>query len=337
MTRTADTPWRSRRAVHSANRPLIRNRTITTRDGVKLAVRDLGPPTARHTVVLLHGLCLNKESWSIQIAQLISLWGNNIRIICYDHRGHGDSTGAPMHTYRIDQLADDLAGLLLALDVQAPLTLVGHSMGGMTALAYLGRPTENRPVEPDGLVLVATAAGKLAERGIGRVLATPVAKILYHLVSRAPGTDDAIRALALPVCRALVRHGGYGGAANTMLVTASAAAINATPLTTKAGFLYGLKTYDQYRTLAAVTASTTVISGGADPLTLFSHAHDLATGIHGATLIHEPTAGHMLLHEFPTVVTQAINGTIAAHPRAVPTGGRQPASAVGPAPKSRAA
>ena len=45
-------------------------------------------------------------------------------------------------------------------------------MGGMTALAYLGRPAEDRPVEPDGLVLVATAAGRLSERGLGRLLAT---------------------------------------------------------------------------------------------------------------------------------------------------------------------
>jgi pimeloyl-ACP methyl ester carboxylesterase len=78
-----------------------------------------------------------------------------------------------MNSYRIDQLADDLAQVLIALDVTGPLTLVGHSMGAMTALAYLGRPAAERPVEPHGLVLVATAAGKLAERGLGRLLATP--------------------------------------------------------------------------------------------------------------------------------------------------------------------
>ncbi|EUA17273.1 putative alpha/beta hydrolase [Mycobacterium xenopi 3993] len=44
---------------------------------------------------------------------------------------------------------------------------MGHSLGGMTALAYLGRPACDRPVEPKGLVLVATAAGRLAERGWG--------------------------------------------------------------------------------------------------------------------------------------------------------------------------
>jgi len=62
-------------------------------------------------VVLLHGLCLDQSSWDIQIGQLTCKWGNDIRIISYDHRGHGDSADAPMHTYRIEQLADDLATL----------------------------------------------------------------------------------------------------------------------------------------------------------------------------------------------------------------------------------
>ena len=92
------------------------------------------------------------------MTQLIRGWGNNIRIISYDHRGHGDSGSASMHTYRIDRLADDLAELLVALGVTGPLTLAGHSMGGMTALAYLRRPASKRPVEPESLVLVATAA-----------------------------------------------------------------------------------------------------------------------------------------------------------------------------------
>ena len=82
-------------------------------------------------------------------------------------------TTAPTSTYVVEQLAADLADVLAALDVTGPLTLVGHSMGGMVALAYLGRPPADRPVEPHGVVLVATAAGRLAERGVARLLATP--------------------------------------------------------------------------------------------------------------------------------------------------------------------
>jgi pimeloyl-ACP methyl ester carboxylesterase len=304
----------SRRRIPGTRRPLTRNRVVTTSDGVALSVRDWGSRHAGHTVVLLHGFCLNKESWTIQTTQLIRRWGNNIRIISYDHRGHGDSGNAPMHTYRIDRLADDLAELLVALGVTGPLTLVGHSMGGMTALAYLGRPASKRPVEPETLVLVATAAGNLGSHGLGRLLSTPATSLLYHLVHHMPraGTDEVVQFLARPLCAALTRHSGYGETAPKSLVAMSAATINATPSTTKVGFLPGLKNYDCTQTLRSITANTTIISGGADKLTPMCHARKLAAGIPGATLIHRPTAGHTLLHEIPQVVTTAISSAIAA-------------------------
>jgi pimeloyl-ACP methyl ester carboxylesterase len=304
----------SRRRMPGTRRSLACDRIVTTSDGVSLSVRDWGSRAAGHTVVLLHGFCSNKDAWNIQINQLIRRWGNNIRIISYDHRGHGGSGNAPMHTYRIDRLADDLAGLLVALGVTGPLTLVGHSMGGMTALAYLGRPASKRPVEPESLVLVATAAGKLGSHGLGRLLSTPATSMLYHLVHRMPraGADEVVQFLARPVCAALTRHGGYGEAAPKSLVDASAAAINATPSTTKVGFLRALKDYDRSQTLSSITAKTTIISGGADRLTPMWHARELADGIPGATHLHRPTAGHMLLHEIPHVVTGAITCAIAA-------------------------
>ena len=92
----------------------------------------------------------------------------------------------------------------------------------------------------------------------------------------------------------------------------SAAAINATPSTTKVGFLPGLRDYDCSQTLGSIAAKTIIISGGADKLTPMCHARQLATGIPGATLIHRPTAGHTLLHEIPQVVTGAISSAIAA-------------------------
>ena len=288
--------------------PLGRSRIITARDGVRLSVRDYGSRAPDHTVVLLHGLCLDQSSWDIQIGQLIRKWGNDIRIISYDHRGHGDSADAPMHTYRIEQLADDLATLLIALGVKGPLTLVGHSMGGMTALAYLARSASHRPVEPKSLVLVATAAGKLANRGLGRLLATPAAKILHRLVQHTPHsmTDVIVRALAGPVWPALTRYAGYA-AGSGALAAVSAASINATPLPTKVGFLPSLRNYDQYHTLGSISAATTVIAGGADKLTPPAHAHDLAAGIPRAMLVHEPGAGHMLLHDAPRLVTDTIS------------------------------
>ena len=137
--------------------------------------------------------------------------------------------------------------------------------------------------------------------------------MLYHLVHRMPraGTDEVIQFLARPVCAAMIRRGGYGEAAPKSLVAMSAAAVNATPSTTKVGFLRGLKDYDCSQSLSSITAKTTIISGGADRLTPMRHARELADGIPGATLIHQHTAGHTLLHEIPQVVTGAISSAIA--------------------------
>jgi pimeloyl-ACP methyl ester carboxylesterase len=78
-------------------------------------------------------------------------------------------------------------------------------------------------------------------------------------------------------------------------------------LTTAAGFLPSLKRYDQYHALASIAANTVVISGGADVLTPADHARDLAAAIPGATHLHRPTSGHMLLEEDAQCVSTAID------------------------------
>lgn len=286
----------------------IRPRVIT-RDGVQLAVRDYGPRSAGHTVVFLHGFCLTHASWARHIQYLVRRYGDGIRVIAYDHRGHGDSAGAPMHTYRIDQLATDLADVLLALNVVGPVTLVGHSMGGMAALAYLGLAPADRPVEPDGLVLVATAAGKLAQRGLGRLLATAHATTaLYRLVDHAP--HQAIKALAGPILAALNRQGDTGNTQRATLAALAAAALATTPLSTAVGFLPALYSYDQYQTLDSIRAHTVIVSGGADVLTPPAHSHELAAAIPDATHVHIPHAGHMLTHDATHIINDAIGRTM---------------------------
>jgi pimeloyl-ACP methyl ester carboxylesterase len=209
-----------------------------TRDGVRLAVRNGGPSRAEHTVVFLHGFCLTAASWSHQIDYLLRRYGEHVRVISYDHRGHGRSSGAPMSTYRIEQLASDLADVLIALEVSGSVTLVGHSMGGMVALTYLGRAAPDRPVDPQGLVLVATAADRLAERGLGRLLSTPATAALVGIIDHTP--EQALRVLAGPVCATLGRWYGYGRAQRATLVSVAAEALTTTPVSMVVGFLPSL-------------------------------------------------------------------------------------------------
>jgi pimeloyl-ACP methyl ester carboxylesterase len=289
-------------------------RTVTTRDGVSLSVREYGSRScADHTVVLLHGLCLDQTAWDDPLRLLLRRWGRKIRVITYDHRGHGQSGQAPIRTYRIDQLASDLADVLAAMDITGPLTLAGHSMGGMTALAYLSQATSARPADPVGLVLVATAAGKVAERGMGRLLASPAARLLGGLLQRLrqETAERMIRTLAQPVCAALAGGGGFGDDERSNFRSMSAGVIGRNSMTTAAGFLANMRDYDVYRALGGICAQTRIISGGADAMTPSSHADDMAERIPGAVHTYVADAGHMMLHDIPEVVTAAITDVVA--------------------------
>lgn len=292
-------------------------RTVVTDDGVRLALRDYPSDRPdRPTVVLLHGLLLTQDSWGLQLTRLRSRFGRGIRIITYDHRGHGHSGAAPMPTYRIERLATDLATVLSTVDIKGPLTLVGHSMGGMAALTYLRLPDRQRPVQPRGLVLVATAARGLTERGLGRLLASPATGALAGLVRRMPrrATDAVVDTLTRPLGTLLDGLAGDRGA----LTAVAAAAVRATSLATATGFLPSLKSYDAYDALASVTAKTVVVSGGADVLTPASHAREMAAAIPDAVHHHHPTAGHMLLQDAEQCVSTAIARAMTAPRRASP-------------------
>ena len=64
-----------------------RRTTVTTGDGIDLAVTDYQPTgPATHTVILLHGLCLSQQSWALQIRHLRRRWSPSVRIITYDQK-----------------------------------------------------------------------------------------------------------------------------------------------------------------------------------------------------------------------------------------------------------
>jgi len=278
---------------------------VHTGDGVGLACSDYGYRSPCHTVVFLHGLCLSQLSWVRHVAYLLRRYGGAVRVVSYDHRGHGGSQSAPVSTYRVQQLADDLAHVVAELELDGSVTFVGHSLGAMVALEYLGRGAADRPVNPDGLVLVATAAGRLAERGLGRLLATPGIAGWCRLVEHTP--EQALRGLSAPVCTALSRCWGYGQPERTTLAAVTAAALQTTPAATVVGFLPGLRTFDAYSILGSVRARTVVVSGSADLLTPPAHARDLVARIPGAVHVCVPGAGHMLAQQAPHVVARAID------------------------------
>ncbi|MFY1699673.1 MULTISPECIES: alpha/beta fold hydrolase [unclassified Solwaraspora] len=91
----------------------------------------------RPVAVLIHGIGPDSlASWYLSLAHPLSDAG--FRVIMYDLRGHG-RTERPPTGYRMDDLVDDLVGLLDRLGVDVPVHLLGNSLGGSIAFGYAAR------------------------------------------------------------------------------------------------------------------------------------------------------------------------------------------------------
>lgn len=90
-------------------------------------------------VILIHGWPLSGESWAHQIPALTAA---GFRTLAYDRRGFGRSE-KPATGYDYDTLSDDLARLVLQLDLD-DFTIVGFSMGGGEAARYVARHGQDR-------------------------------------------------------------------------------------------------------------------------------------------------------------------------------------------------
>jgi 3-oxoadipate enol-lactonase len=81
-------------------------------------------------LTMSHSLACNLHMWDPQMPVLTK----KFKVLRFDTRGHGQSS-APAGEYTLEQLADDLKGLLDALKIRQT-HYVGLSMGGMIAQAF---------------------------------------------------------------------------------------------------------------------------------------------------------------------------------------------------------
>ena len=89
---------------------------------------DAAPP-----LVLVHGGRDHCRNWDWVAARLAADW----HVIAPDLRGHGDSAWADAGGYGMTGFIYDLAQLVHQ-QTQAPVTLVGHSLGGNVATRFTG-------------------------------------------------------------------------------------------------------------------------------------------------------------------------------------------------------
>lgn len=102
------------------------NDTIAKINGINVHYTRTGG--GKPSLVMLHGLTASGACWT-EIACMLE---KDYDIIMPDARGHGESD-APECGYSYGDLAYDVIELIHSLKLNSPI-LMGHSMGGMTAL-----------------------------------------------------------------------------------------------------------------------------------------------------------------------------------------------------------
>lgn len=128
-------------------RPLPPGRTVLVPGRGELFLRDTGGTGP--VVLLVHGwLFASDLNWLRQYAPLARA---GYRVLAADLRGHGRGLRSS-EPFTFEDCADDLAGMLAALDVDRAV-VVGYSMGGPVAQLLARRS----PERVAGLVLCATA------------------------------------------------------------------------------------------------------------------------------------------------------------------------------------
>ena len=248
-------------------------------NGVELFY-DLAGPEGAPVAAFSNSIGATIEMWDTQVRALAGRY----RCLRYDTRGHGRSEVVDRPA-SIDDLADDLAGLLDALGVDKA-HVVGLSLGGMTAQTFAAR----RPDRVVGLVLMATSA---------------------HLPH---GWDERI---------ALVREKGMGALADTVMARWFTPAFREASPDKVALFrerflaidprgyaacCAAIRDMDLRASNAAVAAPTLILAGADDPATPAAMMEEIRGRIAGAELLVLPQAAHILNVE----QVERVNGYLAA-------------------------
>src|SRR3954447_21610766 len=294
--------------------------TIVADDGVPLVVEvdeldpDLRQPASRLTVVFSHGYALNLECWHFQRAAYRRL----VRSVYYDQRSHGRSGRSPEDHATVEQLGHDLGTVLDHVVPEGPVVLVGHSMGGMTVVAFTEQHPELVGDRVVGVGLISTTAGGLDP---GRILLPMLpAKLGGELTSRTVRTlarrhklVDGVRRAGRSVATVATDLFAFGDEVPAAYVEFVDRMLSATPFEVVADFfpsLRGLDKFDAVETLGRVP--TTIICGTADRLTSIGHSRKLHERIPGSTLIECEDAGHIVLLERHDQVNAALDQLLSA-------------------------
>ena len=267
-------------------------------NGIELVYESFGDP-ADPTVLLVMGLGVQMLGWNEELCEL--LVGRGFRAVRFDNRDVGRSTkiegGPPPNlmaaamgdassaSYTLDEMADDCAGLLDHLGVEAG-HVVGASQGGMIAQTLAIR----HPGRVLSLVSIMSSTG---DRAVGQ----PHPEALPTLLTSPPADRDAYAESAVGVFRVIGSPGFEADEERLRELARASFDRGYHPEGTARQLLAILASGDRTEALGRLDVPTVVIHGADDALIDVSGGKATAAAIPGAELELIEGMGHDLPRE----------------------------------------
>lgn len=275
-------------------------------DGLDISTYVVGPVDAEATVVFIHGFTLAAEVFYLQVDYLRSYFPR-IKSLLIDARGHGQTGRVAPKLCTVEGTARDVIAAIKSQAPTGPLILVGHSLGGLTALNLIKTADSGIVSRIRGLVLVSTSIESLSAQGLPQVLASPIADKVKNAVEVSPGDAAKFREYASQFLAPTLATAVFHRPTNSTIIEFHAAMTHETPLDTFVGFFDDLQEHDELDAATALTGiEGFVIAGEKDNVTPISQAKRICELWPGAHLQIAADAGHMIPLEAPAILNNAI-------------------------------
>jgi len=281
---------------------------VRTHDGLELHVSTHGPEDAPVSVVLAHCWTADEADWHYQVRDLLTRFGHQVRIVTWDHRGHGKSPTCGASACTIDNLAGDMGDVIDHYAPSGRLVLAGHSIGGMTMTAL---PTARPDLLPRvaGLLFVASSSGRLdtVTLGLPEMGRFLRAQIPLVLATRARMLSRGTRRSSPRIERQVAQRFLFGRSPRPRDIGLVVDQMISCSAETYSGYYRDMMSHERTDALPAYDGiPTTVLVGSADLLTPPHHGRRIATNIRGARFVVAPDAGHMLPLERDRLVSDEL-------------------------------
>ncbi|UQU64112.1 alpha/beta hydrolase [Couchioplanes caeruleus] len=286
--------------------------TVTAADGTDLHVEIVEPERpGKPTVVFVHGFALDMGTFYFQRQALTRL--GEYRLVFYDQPGHGRSGRLESGDYDLAALGKSLAAVLDETVPDGEIILVGHSMGGMTIMAFAEQYPEWFGNRVTGVVLMSTSAGLVDKTRIGvqSLVARASAPFfpLWGGAARIGGTAiDRARVASSDLAWLLTRRYGFGDARpSPSLVTFVEHMNSRTSVETLTRYLRTLYTHNRFPALSALRGvPVLVVVGTKDYLTPVTHSEEILRHLPEAELLKVENTGHVVMLEKADEVNEAL-------------------------------